>query len=234
MTLALLTGVGREGQVGESVATRLAADGFELILVDRTAENVQARAEALKVAGHVARAYACDLSDPTAVDGLIRQVAAEHGTGLDAVVHMAGGFAATGPVADTALLEWERQLTINLRTAFLVARSAIPLLRVRGGSIVFFSSESALAGAKLARISAYAVAKYAVIALATAISQEERENRIRANVLAPAAILTVTNAASMRKGARFVERQDVAATVSYLCSDASIAVTGQVLRLTPR
>ena len=234
MTLALLTGVGREGQVGEAVATRLAADGFELILVDRTAENVQARAEALKVAGHVARAYACDLSDPTAVDGLIRQVAAEHGTGLDAVVHMAGGFAATGPVADTDLLEWERQLTINLRTAFLVARSAIPLLRVRGGSIVFFSSESALAGAKLARISAYAVAKYAVIALATAVSQEERENRIRANVLAPAAIRTVTNAASMREGARFVEREDVAATVSYLCSDASIAVTGQVLRLTPR
>lgn len=234
MKRALLTGVGREGQVGEAVASRLVADGFELILVDRTAENVRARADAVRAAGGVAAPYACDLADPDAVASLIRKVATDHGDRLDAVVHMAGGFAATGPVADTAVPDWDRQLTINLRTAFLTARATIPMLRAGGGAMVFFSSESAIPGAKLSGISAYAVAKFGVAALAVAISQEERAAGIRANVLAPAAIRTATNAASMGKEAKFVEREDVSATVAYLCSEASRGITGQVLRLSPR
>jgi NAD(P)-dependent dehydrogenase (short-subunit alcohol dehydrogenase family) len=234
MKRALLTGVGRAGQVGEAVAARLATDGFELILVDRTAENVQARADGVRGAGGRATGYACDLADPDALAGLARQVAERHGASLDAVVHMAGGFAVTGPVADTSVLDWDRQLTINLRTAFLTSRMTIPMLRIGGGSMVFFSSEAALPGAKLSHVSAYAVAKLGVLALAMAISQEERGARIRANVVAPAAIRTATNMASMDGKAAFVEREDVSATVAFLCSDASRAITGQVLRLGPR
>ena len=232
MKRALLTGVGREGQVGEAVAARLASEGFELILVDRTAENVRARAKAIQDSGGVARAYACDLSDPEALNGLVKEVTVA-GPHLDALIHMAGGFAASGPVADTQIADWERQLTINLRTAFLTARSTIPLLR-KGGSIVFFSSESALPGAKLAHISAYAVSKHGVVALALSIAQEERPNGLRVNVIAPAAIRTSTNVASMSPDASFVEREDVADIVAYLCSDRARAVTGQVIRLGPR
>ena len=100
--------------------------------------------------------------------------------------------------------------------------------------MVFFSSESAVPGAKLSGISAYAVAKTGVVALAIAISQEERAAGIRANVLAPTAIRTATNVASMGKESKFVEREDVSATVAYLCSDASRGITGQVIRLSPR
>ena len=100
--------------------------------------------------------------------------------------------------------------------------------------MVFFSSEVALPGAKLSRVSAYAVAKLGVAALATAISQEERSARIRANVIAPATVRTAANIASMGSEASFVEREDVAATVAFLCSDASRALTGQVFRLSPR
>jgi NAD(P)-dependent dehydrogenase (short-subunit alcohol dehydrogenase family) len=234
MLLALLTGVGREGQVGEAVAARLARDGFDLLLVDRTAANVQDRAASLRDSGRKATPLACDLSDADAVAGLFRNIRKEHGASLNALVHMAGGFAMTGPVAETEVAAWDHQLTINLRTAFLVARGAIPLLREGRGAMVFFSSESALTGAKVAQIGAYAVAKSGVVALTTAISQEERSSGIRANVVAPAAIRTTANVAAMANGSRFVEREDVAATVSYLCSDASVAINGQVLRLTAR
>ena len=98
---------------------------------------------------------------------------------------------------------------------------------------MFFSSESALSGAKLARTSAYAVAKSGLLTLAVAISQEESANGVRANVVAPAAIRTASNTADM-PNARFVEREDVAATVAWLCSSEAMAVTGQVLRLAPR
>ena len=234
MGLALLTGVGRQGQVGEAVASRLAREGFELILVDRTFENVRERAAELTTQGFAADAFACDLADPAAVADLMVRISASHGASLAAVVHAAGGFSATGTVADTDVAAWERQLTINLRTAFLVSRATIPLLRRNRGSLVFFSSESALAGSKLSHIAAYAVAKYGVVALATAIAQEERAAGIRANVVAPAAIRTAANVATMPPESRFVERDDVAATVAYLCSDAARAITGQVLRLTAR
>jgi NAD(P)-dependent dehydrogenase (short-subunit alcohol dehydrogenase family) len=234
MPVALLTGVGREGQVGETVAQRFLADGFDLILVDRTLANVQERARALGASGGKIAVHGCDLSDPESVIALFDAIAAAQPTGLSALVHMAGGFAVTGRVADTKVEDWDRQLSINLRTAFLVARSAIPLLRKQRGSIVFFSSESALAGAKVAQTSAYAVAKSALIALVQAISQEEHSAGVRANALAPAAIRTTANAASMPSASSFVEREDVAAVVSYLCSIEAAAITGQVLRLSPR
>jgi NAD(P)-dependent dehydrogenase (short-subunit alcohol dehydrogenase family) len=137
-------------------------------------------------------------------------------------------------VAESDVEAWDRQLTINLRTAFLAARAAIPLLRRQHGSLVFFASESAIAGAKVARIAAYAVAKSAVLALSQAISQEEHAAGVRSNVVAPAAIRTATNAASMSPASAFVERVDVAAAVAYLCSPQAAAVTGQVLRLSAR
>ena len=233
MRFALLTGVGRPGQVGEAVAARMASDGYSLLLVDRGVEGVEARAAEIRTNGGRAQAFAADLSSESAVRDLFDRVDRACSGSLSAFVHMAGGFGVTGTVAETSLDDWERQLTINLRTAFLASRGAIPLLRNGKGSAVFFSSESVLPGARLARVSAYAVAKSGVLTLALALSQEEGGNGVRVNVLAPAAIRTATNSAEM-PDARFVEREDVASAVAWLCSEEANAVRGQVVRLTPR
>lgn len=233
MRYALLTGVGRPGQVGEAVAGRFATDGYTVLLVDRTPDAVAARAEEIRSKGGRAQAYAADLSSEPSVAELFAQVAKATGGSLDAFVHMAGGFAVTGVVAGTSVDDWERQLTINLRTAFVSSRGAIPMLRSARGSAVFFSSESVLSGAKVARVGAYAVAKSGLLTLAMSLSQEEAANGVRVNVVAPATIRTATNTADM-PNARFVEREDVAATVAWLCSTEAQSVTGQVLRLTPR
>jgi NAD(P)-dependent dehydrogenase (short-subunit alcohol dehydrogenase family) len=233
MRYALLTGVGRPGQVGEAVARRLAAEGYSLVLVDRTPDAVEARAADIRAGGDQARGFGADLSSESAVAGVFEEVGRMTEGSLAAFVHMAGGFAVTGPVADTAVADWEKQLTINLRTAFLASRSAIPMLRRGRGAAVFFSSESALSGAKVARTAAYAVAKSGLLTLALALSQEEAAAGVRVNVVAPAAIRTASNTADM-PNARFVEREDVAETVAWLCSERAVAVTGQVLKLTPR
>jgi NAD(P)-dependent dehydrogenase (short-subunit alcohol dehydrogenase family) len=233
MRYALLTGVGRSGQVGEAVAARLSAEGYSLLLVDRNATEVEARAAEARAKGGQAQAFSADLSSEAAVSVLTAQIALISNGSLGAFVHMAGGFAVTGPVAETSAEGWDKQLGINLKTAFLVSRAAIPMLRNGRGSAVFFSSESALPGAKLSRTAAYAVAKSGLLTLALAIAQEEAANGVRANVVAPAAIRTATNLADM-PNARFVEREDVAATVAWLCSEEARSITGQVLRLTPR
>ncbi|HVX41620.1 MAG TPA: SDR family oxidoreductase [Gemmatimonadaceae bacterium] len=228
----MLTGVGAEGQVGEAVANAFAELGASLVLVDRSPEKAQARANAIVAREQAARGYGCDLADPAAVAALASAVRAEHGDKLRALVHMAGGFAMSGPVAESSLEVWDRQITINLTTAYVTARAFLPMLRAGRGSIVFFSSLPVAQGAPAAEMSAYSVAKSGVAALMRAIAAEERVHGVRANAVAPASIRTASNVASMGEKVRYIEREQVADAVTFLCSEAASAITGQLVALT--
>lgn len=227
----VLTGVGREGQVGEAVASAFAERGARVFLVSRDSAEAQARADALLAAGRRAAALTADLSDVAAVDALAARVRDATGGRLHALVHLAGGFAMSGPVAESDPAEWSRQFAINATTAYLTTRAFIPLLRPTRGSIVLFASEAALPGARVAERSAYAAAKGVVVTLMQAIAQEERGRGVRANAVAPAAIRTARNLAEMGADAELVEREAVAEVVLWLCGDGSRAVSGQVLRV---
>src|SRR5690242_3625628 len=116
----LLTGAGREGQVGEIVARTLAEAGATLLLVDRTAETARERATALTGVGFRAMSFGCDLADAAAVSALADHVRKEHGDRLSALVHVAGGFALSGSLAESDVETWHRMITINLTTAYVV------------------------------------------------------------------------------------------------------------------
>ncbi len=149
---------------------------------------------------------------------------------LDAVVHLAGGFAMSS-IADSTPAVWQKQLALNLTTAALTARAFLPLVRASRGAFVFFGSAAALPGASVANMAAYATAKGGVLTLMRALAEEERANGVRANALAPTSIRTAANEKSMGSDARYVERDDVARMVVWLCSDASRPMTGQVIAL---
>ena len=227
----VLTGVGREGQVGEAVARAFAERGARVFLVDRQESEARARSEALVAGGLRSAALGADLTDAAAVEALAARVRDATAGRVHALVHLAGGFGASGPVADSDPGAWERQFAINVTTAYLTSRAFIPLLRATKGAIVFFGSEAALPGARVAGISAYAAAKTAVLTLAQSIAQEERDNGVRANALAPTSIRTAANLAEMGSDVAYVTREAVADVVLLLCSDAARAVTGQIVRV---
>jgi len=227
----LLTGAGREGQVGEAVARALAEHGASLLLVDRGADQANDRALALTKAGFRAFSFGCDLADATAVADLASRVRREHGDRLGALVHVARGFALSGPLAESDIDGWHRMMTINLTTAFLVTRAFLPLVRAGQGAIVYFASEAALPAAKVSGIAAYAAAKSGLVTLMRSVAQEERGNGVRANALAPTSIRTATNVQAMGENVRYVEREEVAAAVAYLCTDDASAITGQLIAL---
>jgi NAD(P)-dependent dehydrogenase (short-subunit alcohol dehydrogenase family) len=227
----LLTGVGGEGQVGEVVARAFADLGASLVLVDRTFEKAQARAAGVSANGQTATAYACDLANPGAVADLANRVRQNHGGRLRALVHMVGGFAMSGPVAESSVEDWNRQLNVHLGSAFLTTRAFLPLLRADHGSIVLFSSQAALPAASIGGMSAYAVAKTGIATLMRAIAAEEAKNGVRANALAPSAIRTAANLASMGDKVRYVDREEVAAAVTFLCSEQASAISGVLLPL---
>ncbi len=229
--LTLITGVGRAGQVGEAVAATFAARGDHVLLVSRNADEVSARADAIRAAGHTATPYACDLADPAQVAALAERVAGDHGDRLDALVNLAGGFATSGPIAESTPETWERMSRINVVTAYTVTRAMLPALRRARGSVVFFASEAALPGRAVANVWAYAAAKAAVVTLMRALAREERDTGVRANAVAPTSIRTASNLDAMGDEVRYVERDDVAGAVWFLCSEAARAVNGEVIRL---
>jgi NAD(P)-dependent dehydrogenase (short-subunit alcohol dehydrogenase family) len=226
----LVTGIGREGQVGETVASALADEGASIIAVDLLSDAAEERATALRARGASARAYACDLTNETAVAQLASAIASDLAGRLDGLVHLAGGFGMSS-VADGTLPVWQKQLALNLTTAALATRAVLPLIRAARGTMVFFGSAAALPGASVANMAAYATAKGGVLTLVRAVAEEERTNGVRANALAPVAIRTAANEKSMGTDARYVEREDVARIVVWLCSSESAPLTGQVLAL---
>ena len=226
----VLTGVGRVGQVGEYVARRFAEQRFALAIIDRSAEDAEARATALRDAGFSAAAYPADLTDDAQVRKAATDISAV-GSPVAALVNIAGGFAMSGDIADSDPAQWKKQFDINHTTAYLATRAFLPALRKTRGAIVYFASAAALPGGTTKDMAAYAAAKGAVVTLMRAVAEQEARTGVRANAVAPSAIRTADNEKTMGADAPYVERADVAESVLFLCSEGARAVSGQVIEL---
>jgi NAD(P)-dependent dehydrogenase (short-subunit alcohol dehydrogenase family) len=229
--LAVITGVGRIGQVGVAVARAFADQGAALALLDRTPGEVGARAAEFRAEGIQVSAHACDLADATQLAAVAAGIAAAHPAGVAALVCLAGGFGFSGGVADSAVDQWQRLHTINLTTAFLTTRAFLPQVRAARGAICYFASAALIPGEPLAGLSAYATAKAGVVTLMRTVAQEELDHGVRANALAPNSIRTGDNVQAMGESARLVERETVGEWVTFLCSDAAGPVTGQLIKV---
>ncbi len=150
---------------------------------------------------------------------------------LDGVAHIMGGFRGGASLAETPVEEWDRMMSLNLRSSFLVARAAIPALQgAGGGALVFVSSRAALAG-RTGR-GAYAVSKAALITLAETISEEYREQGIRANAILPGVVDTEDNRRAMPDAnhARWTAPEKIARVVAFLVSEESAVVNGAAVK----
>lgn len=230
-TVALVTGVGRAGQAGETVAQAFADAGAVVCIVSRNAQQVAERAAVLADRGATVHGFGCDLTDPGAVADLAARVTPLAPHGIASLVNLAGGYASDGTVAETSAETWHRLHSINLTTAFVCTRVFLPLVRRAEGSIVFFSSAAAMPGATVAGMGAYAAAKSGIIMLMRAVAAEERDTGVRANAIAPTSIRTETNLKAMGERVRYVSREAVAEWVLWLCSPRSRPLSGQVFRL---
>lgn len=228
--VVVITGVGREGQVGEALASAFCEAGARVAAVDRAYDQVVARAAALSDAGFHCQPYACDLTDAAQTSALALDLTHDYGS-IDALVHAAGGFAMSGPIAESDPAVWEKMFAINLTSAFYATRALLPLLRARRGAIVYFGSTAVLGGGQSAGIAAYAAAKSGVLSLMRTVAEEEAEHGVRANAIAPVAVRTAANVESMGTGVHYVEREEVAAVARFLCSSDAARITGQVFVL---
>jgi len=173
--------------------------------------------------------FALDLTTERGAEQAIRQVI-EWGGSLEAVTHLVGGYSGGFRLADTSLATWNRMVELNLTSAYLISRFAIPpLLDGGGGSFVFVSSRAAFDAR--AGSAAYAVTKAGLITLGKAIAEEYGPGGIRANVIVPDTIDTEDNRRTMPDAdhSRWTRPEDIARVITFLASGQSAAINGAAI-----
>ena len=185
--VALITGGKRIGAV---VAAELARRGADVALVyHQSRTEAEETAEAVRALGRRATILQGDLRQPEACDSVVDDTVDALGR-LDILVNMASIYKAR-PIDDLTVNEWDTQLAVDLRAAWLCARAAVPhMRRLRGGRIINFSDWVARSGRpRYPGYLAYYVAKAGVIALTEALALELAADQILVNALAPGPIV---------------------------------------------
>jgi NAD(P)-dependent dehydrogenase (short-subunit alcohol dehydrogenase family) len=185
--VALITGGKRIGQV---VARELAARGCDIALAYRGSKGEAEQTAALvRETGRRAVVIQADVSKAAEVDRLVQGTVDALGR-LDVLLNMASVYVSK-PFDDLTEADWDRDLTINLKGAFLCARAAVPhMRRAGGGRIVNFADWLARSGRPSYRgFVSYYVAKAATIALTEALALELASDQILVNAIAPGPIL---------------------------------------------
>lgn len=218
---------GGTGGLGRSVVERLLARGDHVVVPwivedeSRRLRDQVGKTESLSL-------IKGDVTDEEWLGELARHL--EELGGLDSLLNLVGGFT-MGSLGETSVDDWERMMTLNARSVFLVTRTMAPLLAASGrGRVVNVSAAAALrpGGGKMA---AYVTSKAAVARLTEAMADELGKRGIAVNAIAPTTIDTEANRKSMPKADPddWVRPEEIAELLAWLTDEHARVVTGNVV-----
>jgi len=218
-SVALVTGVC--GALGSAVARRFDAAGATVCGVD----VIDPESDDSQLAdADVVDYYRTDATEEADVASTVEAIVEAHGR-LDAVANVAGTWRGGDPVDETPVETFDLLFDVNLKTAFLVSKHALPHLRETEGAIVSVSARSSLEGGEGDAL--YRASKAGVRLLTESIAAENR-GTVRANAVMPSVIDTPANRELMSDGdvESWVDPDDIATTILALCSDATSVTSG--------
>ena len=235
--VALITGAGRG--IGRAIAYKYATEGADVAITDLNIdEDVQAFVEELKGLGVRAAAYASNAADFDAAHTVVEQIKADFGR-IDILVNNAG-ITRDGLMMRMTEQQWDAVINVNLKSAFNMIHAVTPIMMgQRTGSIINMASVVGVSGN--AGQSNYSASKAGMIGLAKSVAKELGSRGVRANAIAPGFIITDMTAVlseevkkqwaaqiPLRRGGT---PEDVANVATFLGSDLSSYVTGQVVHV---
>ncbi len=234
---ALITGAARG--IGKAIALKFAQEGANIAFTDIVIdENGLATEAEIAAFGVKAKGYESNAADFNQTDEVVKQIHKDFGR-IDILVNNAG-ITRDGLMLRMTEAQWDAVINVNLKSAFNFIHACVPvMMRQRSGSIINMSSVVGVHG-NAAQCN-YAASKAGLIALAKSIGQEMGSKGIRANSIAPGFIDTaMTQQLSedirkewiskipLRRGGTV---EDIANVATFLASDMSSYVTGQVIQV---
>ena len=235
--VAFVTGASRG--IGRAIAAQLARSGAMLALTGRDVDALSATTSSVQSLGILASMYPGDLSDPTVVEDLIREVLSDHGH-IDLLVNNAGIAPPEHEAGTDERVLWQEVRGINLDAVLDLCRQVgTHMIGRRQGAIVNISS---IGGAvALPHQTAYCTTKAALLGLTRALADEWAPFGVRVNAVAPGYIATEMNAQTRQDPAfvariventplgRFGSPEEVADAVVFLASSRASYITGHTL-----
>lgn len=194
--------------------------GNQVIAVTHTREELESLSHFESVIGEVA-----DLTHADQVEELWARID-DHEVAVRWLVNLTGGWRG-GDLVSTSPKDYRFMLDLNLTSAWLSCRSAVPRLRAGGGGgIVNMGSRSALVEGE--GEAAYAVAKAAVVRLTQVLAEELKNDGIRVNAVLPAIVDTPANRESLPKETieKAITPEEIAKVILFLTSEEAATITG--------
>ncbi len=233
----MITGAARG--IGKALALKFAQEGANIAFTDLVIdENGKQTEKEIAAFGVKAKGYASNAADFAQTEEVIKEIHKEFGA-IDILVNNAG-ITKDGLMMRMSEQQWDAVIAVNLKSAFNFIHAVLPIMmRQRSGSIINMASVVGVHGN--AGQANYAASKAGLIALAKSIAQEVGSRGIRANAIAPGFIETAMTAAlpddiraewvkkiPLRRGGQV---EDIANVATFLASDMSSYVSGQVIQV---
>ena len=232
---AIVTGSARG--IGKAIATRLAKDGYNIVIVDACPiENSQETADEIAKLGVETRAVRCDVTNTEQVNEVVETIKNEMGS-VDILVNNAG-ITRDGLLVRMKEEDFDLVIAVNLKGTYNFTRAAAPIMmKQRSGRIVSISSIVGLQG-NSGQVN-YSASKAGIIGITKSVARELAPRGVTVNAIAPGYVETPMTEVLPEKvkeamlgaipAGRYGQPEDIANAVAFLCSEDASYITGQVL-----
>jgi NAD(P)-dependent dehydrogenase (short-subunit alcohol dehydrogenase family) len=224
--VAVVTGA--TGALGRVVAKVLLSQGARVVSTYRSEEM---QSELVEYVGELAERLTgveADVTNESSVQALFRRVI-EKFSRVDVLLNIVGAYRGGDDIADTKESDWNFMMEVNLKSAFLCSKAALPpMIAQNYGRIVNVASRTAAESRLRSKGGAYAVSKAAVIVLTETMAEEVKKYDINVNCVMPSTIDTLDNRRDRPDAdfSKWVKPEQVAKVILFLVSEDSRAVSG--------